>query len=71
MEEVAGIKEMFQMMDVHNSGKITLEELKVGLHKIGQNIPDSDVQILMEAVRILPYYYSFTFNFLVCSCRIL
>lgn len=53
VEEVAGIKEMFQMMDVSNNGKITLEELKIGLHKLGQHIPDPDVQILMEAVRTL------------------
>ncbi|CAA6667322.1 unnamed protein product [Spirodela intermedia] len=52
VEEVAGIKEMFQMMDVHNNGNITLEELKSGLHKIGQHIPDPDVQILMEAADV-------------------
>lgn len=50
MEEVAGIKEMFQMMDTSNTGNITLEELKVGLKKIGQQVPDPDVQILMDAV---------------------
>lgn len=50
MEEVAGIKEMFQMMDTSNTGNITLEELKVGLQKIGQQVPDPDVQILMDAV---------------------
>lgn len=50
VEEVAGIKEMFQMMDTSNTGNITLEELKVGLQKIGQQVPDPDVQILMDAV---------------------
>ncbi|CAN6454139.1 unnamed protein product [Victoria cruziana] len=49
VEEVAGIKEMFSMMDSNNNGKITLEELKVGLHKIGHQVPDTDVQMLMEA----------------------
>ncbi|MQL79089.1 hypothetical protein Taro_011542 [Colocasia esculenta] len=53
VEEVAGIKEMFQMMDTNNNGKITFEELKVGLHKLGQQIPDPDVQILMDAVKNL------------------
>eukprot|EP00262_Sarcandra_glabra_P012598 TRINITY_DN327_c0_g1_i2.p1 TRINITY_DN327_c0_g1~~TRINITY_DN327_c0_g1_i2.p1 ORF type:complete len:422 (-),score=66.49 TRINITY_DN327_c0_g1_i2:370-1635(-) len=47
VEEVAGIKDMFQMMDTTNSGKITLEELKVGLLKIGQQVSDPDVQMLM------------------------
>lgn len=53
VEEAAWIKEMFQMMDINNNGKITLEELKIGLHKVGQQIPDPDVKILMEAVSIL------------------
>ncbi|MQM05997.1 hypothetical protein Taro_038817 [Colocasia esculenta] len=52
VEEVAGIKEMFQMMDINNDGKITLEELKIGLHKLGQQIADTDVQILMEAADV-------------------
>lgn len=50
MEEVAGIKDMFHMMDTNNSGNITFDELKVGLQKIGQQVPDPDVQMLMEAV---------------------
>ncbi|XP_031271941.1 calcium-dependent protein kinase 7-like [Pistacia vera] len=49
VEEAAGIKEAFEMMDTSKRGKINLEELRVGLQKIGQNIPDADVQILMEA----------------------
>ena len=52
VEEVAGIKEAFEMMDSKKTGKINLEELKHGLHKLGQQqIPDTDLQILMEAVR--------------------
>lgn len=53
VEEVAGIKEMFNMMDTNSKGNITLEELKVGLQKIGQQVPDPDVQMLMEAVSTL------------------
>ncbi|XWS43149.1 hypothetical protein CRYUN_Cryun16bG0077900 [Craigia yunnanensis] len=49
MEEVAGIKEGFQLMDTGNRGKINIDELRVGLHKLGHNIPDADLQILMEA----------------------
>lgn len=52
VEEVAGIKEAFETMDRRKTGKINLEELKHGLHKLGQQqIPDTDLQILMEAVR--------------------
>lgn len=51
MEEVAGLKEAFDMMDSQKRGKINLGEFKVGLQKLGHQIPDTDVQILMEAVR--------------------
>lgn len=54
IEEVAGIKEGFQLMDTENKGKIDIDELRVGLHKLGHQIPDGDVQILMEAVSIFP-----------------
>ncbi|ESQ41958.1 hypothetical protein EUTSA_v10013210mg [Eutrema salsugineum] len=53
VEEVAGIKEAFEMMDINKTGKINLEELKHGLHKLGQQqIPDADLQILMEAADV-------------------
>ena len=50
MEEVAGIKEGFELMDTGNRGKINIDELRVGLHKLDHHIPDADLQILMEAV---------------------
>lgn len=53
MEEVAGIKEAFKTMDINNRGQINLDELRSGLQKLGQPIPDSDLQILMEAVSIV------------------
>ncbi|XP_020218830.1 calcium-dependent protein kinase 32 [Cajanus cajan] len=49
IEEVAGIKEGFEVMDTENNGKINIDELRVGLHKLGHQIPDEDVKILMEA----------------------
>ncbi|GAV90516.1 Pkinase domain-containing protein/EF_hand_5 domain-containing protein [Cephalotus follicularis] len=52
VEEVAGIKEAFEMMDTSKRGKINLEELKIGLQKLGQQIADADLQILMEAADI-------------------
>ena len=52
MEEVAGTKEGFVLMDTSKRGKINMDELKAGLHKLGHQIPDADVQILMEAVSI-------------------
>ncbi|KAJ7972227.1 Calcium-dependent protein kinase [Quillaja saponaria] len=49
VEEVAGIKEGFQLMDTTNRGKINIDELRIGLQKLGHHIPDSDLQILLDA----------------------
>ena len=54
MEEVAGIQEGFKLMDTTNKGKINIDELRVGLHKLGHQIPDGDLQIMMEAVSTIP-----------------
>ena len=42
-EEIAGLKEMFKMMDTDNSGAITFDELKAGLEKLGSGLMDSEV----------------------------
>lgn len=52
-EEIAGLKEMFKMIDADNSGHITLEELKVGLEKVGSKLKDSEIENLMQAVWFL------------------
>ncbi|XP_021728997.1 calcium-dependent protein kinase 8-like [Chenopodium quinoa] len=51
-EEVAGIKEAFDAMDTGKTGKINLEQLRVGLQKLGHHIPDADLQILMDAADV-------------------
>ena len=51
-EEIAGLKEMFKMLDTDNSGHITMEELKNGLQRVGANLMDSEINALMEAVSI-------------------
>ncbi|KAD5803194.1 hypothetical protein E3N88_14554 [Mikania micrantha] len=51
-EEIAGLKNMFKMIDADGSGQITLEELKKGLEKVGANIIDSEIERLMEAADI-------------------
>ncbi|KAK9671034.1 hypothetical protein RND81_12G002300 [Saponaria officinalis] len=48
-EEVAGIKERFALMDTGKRGKIGADELKAGLYKLGHQISEADVHILMEA----------------------
>ncbi|CAK8572886.1 unnamed protein product [Lathyrus sativus] len=49
VEEAARLKEGFKLMDTSNTCKINIDELRIGLHKLGHQIPDADVQILMEA----------------------
>ncbi|ONM27914.1 Calcium-dependent protein kinase 20 [Zea mays] len=51
-DEIAGLKEMFKMLDTDNSGQITLEELKIGLKRVGANLKDSEITTLMEAADI-------------------
>ncbi|KAG2640068.1 calcium-dependent protein kinase 17-like [Panicum virgatum] len=51
-DEIAGLREMFKMLDTDNSGQITLEELKSGLKRVGANLKDSEIVTLMEAADI-------------------
>lgn len=51
-EEIAGLKEMFKMIDVDSSGQITLEELKNGLERVGADLKDSEIIGLMEAADV-------------------
>ena len=53
VEEVAGMQEVFELMDTGRRGRIGIDELKVGLRKVGHQISDTDVQILMDAVRTI------------------
>lgn len=49
-EEIAGLKEMFKMIDTDNSGQITFEELKDGLRRFGANLNETEIKDLMQAV---------------------
>ncbi|KAK4407407.1 Calcium-dependent protein kinase [Sesamum angolense] len=49
---MAGIKEAFDTMDTEKRGKVNLEELKSGLKHLGHQIPDTDIQILMDAADV-------------------
>ncbi|MBA0587897.1 calcium-dependent protein kinase 26 [Gossypium raimondii] len=51
-EEIAGLKEMFKMIDTDNSGQITFEELKAGLQSFGASLPESEFQALMQAADV-------------------
>ncbi|KAK9169878.1 hypothetical protein Syun_002018 [Stephania yunnanensis] len=49
VEEAAGIKDMFETMDIQKKGRLTHEELKVGLLKFGHQVADTDLQMVIEA----------------------
>ncbi|XP_016183439.1 calcium-dependent protein kinase 1 [Arachis ipaensis] len=51
-EEIAGLKEMFKMIDTDNSGQITFEELKAGLKRFDANLKESEIYDLMQAADI-------------------
>lgn len=52
-EEVAGLREMFKMIDTDNSGHITFEELERGLKRFGViNLDESEIHKLMKSVSI-------------------
>ncbi|KAI3738478.1 hypothetical protein L2E82_28511 [Cichorium intybus] len=51
-EEIAGLKQMFKMIDTDNSGYITFEELKDGLKSYGAKLEESEIHDLMHAADI-------------------
>ncbi|KAF5473969.1 hypothetical protein F2P56_005915 [Juglans regia] len=51
-EEIAGLKEMFKVIDADNSGQITFEELKHGLERFGANLNESEIHDLMHAADV-------------------
>ncbi|CAN1235398.1 Calcium-dependent protein kinase 11 [Linum perenne] len=51
-EEIGGLKELFKMIDTDNSGSITFEELKDGLQRVGTELMESEIKVLMEAADI-------------------
>ncbi|KAF3678204.1 Calcium-dependent protein kinase 5 [Capsicum annuum] len=51
-EEIAGLKEMFKMIDTDNSGHITLDELKIGLKQFGADLSETEIRELMKAADV-------------------
>ncbi|KAM7524335.1 hypothetical protein LguiA_014237 [Lonicera macranthoides] len=51
-EEIAGLKELFKMIDTDGSGQITFEELKAGLRRFGANLNESQIYDLMHAADV-------------------
>ncbi|KAJ0731908.1 putative non-specific serine/threonine protein kinase [Helianthus annuus] len=51
-EEIAGLKQMFKMMDTDNSGYITFEELKDGMKRFDVDLKESEIYNLMQSADI-------------------
>eukprot|EP00252_Welwitschia_mirabilis_P021502 TRINITY_DN5531_c0_g2_i1.p1 TRINITY_DN5531_c0_g2~~TRINITY_DN5531_c0_g2_i1.p1 ORF type:complete len:523 (+),score=108.20 TRINITY_DN5531_c0_g2_i1:520-2088(+) len=52
VEEVESIKGMFDKMDTDNNGAVTFEELKTGLQKLGSQLNEQEIQLLMESADV-------------------
>lgn len=52
VEEVEVIKDMFTLMDTDNDGKVTYEELKAGLRKVGSQLAEPEIKMLMEVADV-------------------
>ncbi|GLT91955.1 hypothetical protein SLE2022_098160 [Rubroshorea leprosula] len=51
-EEIAGLKEMFNNIDVDRSGTVTFEELKDGLSRLGSKLPEAEIKELLDAADV-------------------
>lgn len=52
LEEVEVIREMFALMDSDGDGKISYDELKTGLRKVGSQLAEAEMKLLMDVVNI-------------------
>ncbi|XVE94502.1 hypothetical protein REPUB_Repub02eG0014100 [Reevesia pubescens] len=55
-EEMKGLKQMFNNINTGGSGAITLEELRVGLARLGSKLTETEIKQLMDAVRVTKLY---------------
>ncbi|KAL9332172.1 hypothetical protein ACSQ67_001782 [Phaseolus vulgaris] len=51
-EEISELKVTFKMIDTDNSGQITLEKLKAGLKRLGNNLSEPEILDLMQAADV-------------------
>ena len=62
VEEVEIIKDMFTLMDTNKDGKVTYEELKVGLRKVGSQLAEPEIKMLMEVVNFYNFISFIIYN---------
>ncbi|GJS02682.1 calcium-dependent protein kinase 10-like protein [Tanacetum coccineum] len=52
IEEVEVIRDMFTLMDSDGDGKVTFDELKAGLKKVGSQLADPEIKLLMDVADV-------------------
>ncbi|XP_052174782.1 calcium-dependent protein kinase 30-like isoform X2 [Diospyros lotus] len=52
VQEVEVIRDMFMLMDTDNNGKVTYEELRAGLRKVGSQLAEPEMKLLMDAADV-------------------
>ncbi|KAK4756292.1 hypothetical protein SAY87_006419 [Trapa incisa] len=52
IQEVEVIRDMFTLMDTDNDGKVTYDELKAGLQKVGSKLAEPEIKMLMEVADV-------------------
>ncbi|KAL8141957.1 hypothetical protein V2J09_014989 [Rumex salicifolius] len=52
VEEVEIIKDMFSLMDTDRDGKVRYEELRTGLRKVGSQLAEPEIKLLMEVADV-------------------
>ncbi|KAF8114340.1 hypothetical protein N665_0039s0102 [Sinapis alba] len=52
IQEVEVIKDMFSLMDEDSDGRITYPELKAGLQKVGSQLGEPEIKMLMEVADV-------------------
>ncbi|CAL5441382.1 unnamed protein product [Camellia sinensis] len=52
VEEIEVIRDMFTLMDTDNDGKVTYEELRDGLRKVGSKLAEPETKLLMDVADV-------------------
>ncbi|KAG6386122.1 hypothetical protein SASPL_155013 [Salvia splendens] len=52
VEEMEVIRDMFALMDTNNDGKVTFDELKTGLRKVGSQLAEAEMKLLMDVADV-------------------
>lgn len=52
IEEVEVIRDMFTLMDSDCDGKVTFDELKAGLRKVGSQLAEPEIKLLMDVADV-------------------